>query len=463
MTSAAIKLRASIDEIEADRNRALDLFAQAYDLVNEAARMTFNAARRGTYDLPILAMRGRFHESDRSKFIEEVRQNIDRGVWSHLIEATGLQRLMDRTELERFREALKNDPPPATAENCVATFERLMGDADLIFRRGIANAFSRLDRRFRSHDGFKIGSRVVLSYFADQWGHISSSREDVLADIERTFAILDGKPNPERHAGIAGAVRAARGSGFSARAYAAESDYFRVQVYKNGNAHVWFKRDDLVERVNLLLADYYGASLGVSADAAEVKHAYAMTPAKNFGLFESPEAVVRELLEKAGVHAPTARWTPPQVRVLEPSAGPGRIAAEVARRGHTVYAVEIQPQHARRLFEILPASCSVNCDDFLTLSPDGLGLFDKVVMNPPFDGGRDIDHVTHALQFLKPGGRLVSVMAAGVEFREDRKTADFRAMVARWGGRFYDLPPESFAESGTRVNTCIVVIDTPRG
>src|SRR3546814_5344789 len=31
-----------------------------------------------------------------------------------------------------------------------------------IYLRGIANSFSALDRRFRSHDGFKIGSRLII-------------------------------------------------------------------------------------------------------------------------------------------------------------------------------------------------------------------------------------------------------------------------------------------------------------
>lgn len=82
-------------------------------------------------------------------------------------------------------------------------------------------------------------------------------------------------------------------------------------------------------------------------------------------------------------------------------------------------------------------------------------------MNPPFDRGRDVDHVTHALKFLKPGGRLVSIMAAGVEYRTDRKTSDFRATVERFKGSIRDLPFGSFAESGTNVNTVIVTMTNP--
>jgi 16S rRNA G1207 methylase RsmC len=51
--------------------------------------------------------------------------------------------------------------------------------------------------------------------------------------------------------------------------------------------------------------------------------------------------------------------------------------------------------------------------DFLALS-EGLGQFDRIVMNPPFDHDTDIDHIRHAYRMLKPGGRLVAICANGV-------------------------------------------------
>ena len=34
-----------------------------------------------------------------------------------------------------------------------------------------------------------------------------------------------------------------------------------MRGFRNGNAHVWFKRDDLVDRVNQLIGEYYGAPI----------------------------------------------------------------------------------------------------------------------------------------------------------------------------------------------------------
>ena len=47
-------------------------------------------------------------------------------------------------------------------------------------------------------------------------------------------------------------------------------------------------------------------------------------------------------------------------------------------------------------------------------------------MNPPFENGRDIDHVTHALSLLKPGGRLVAIMSEGVFSVSSKRQSIYR-------------------------------------
>lgn len=461
--------RASVFQLEAARNAAIEDFGEAFDKLQAAHRSLNMAAPTGASgNLP--SLQGGRHDyadlSTREKYLEFVTKGVDRSVWSHLIASTGLDRLMDRAERDAFRDALEKDPPPATAENCFATMERLMGDADLIFKRGIATAFSRLDRRFRSHDGFKVGARMVLSNaFSDgHWNHYSK-HDETLIDVERTFCQLDGKPQPERLGGIVGVVDAERPRGWGNSAFRVENDYFDVRVFGNGNAHLWFKRKDLVLKVNQLLADYYGAAVGASPDVADVKHAYASTPATSgggFGLFPTPEAVALKVLEEAGAQLASGyvHRQPETYTVLEPSAGTGNLARPALAPWAKVTCVEVQGRLAAQL--ATEGFARVVHGDFLEQDPAHLGLFDKILMNPPFDQCRDLDHVTHALNFLKPGGVLVSVMGAGVEFREDRKTADFRAEVERRGGHFRDLPPASFAESGTYMNTVLCVIGRRR-
>jgi hypothetical protein len=85
--------------------------------------------------------------------------------------------------------------------------------------------------------------------------------------------------------------------------------------------------------------------------------------------------------------------------------------------------------------------------------PVTTGLYDRIIMNPPFDRERDIDHVMHALKFLKDDGLLVAIMSAHTEFAESRKATAFREHIAKLNGVFSDNPRSSFSSVGTNVNT----------
>ena len=84
-----------------------------------------------------------------------------------------------------------------------------------------------------------------------------------------------------------------------------------------------------------------------------------------------------------------------------------------------------------------------------------------MVMNPPFSRQADIDHVTHAARFLRPGSRMVAIMSAGTIFRQNSKAVAFREWVEALGGTLEELPDGTFKASGTMVRTCIVSFDIP--
>lgn len=172
---------------------------------------------------------------------------------------------------------------------------------------------------------------------------------------------------------------------------------------------------------------------------------------KALGFFETPPNIAAQLVAAAEVG--------PLMRVLEPSAGHGAIIRAMPH-GAFVDAVEIAPERRERLLDAHLALHSgggvMIGRDFLTLEPDD--AYDAVVMNPPFARGADVDHITHALRFLRPGGRLAAIASAGVEFREDKRTRDFRALVAHNHGTIRPLPEGSFASSGTYVRTVLVTM-----
>lgn len=166
-------------------------------------------------------------------------------------------------------------------------------------------------------------------------------------------------------------------------------------------------------------------------------------------LFATPVALAARVVEEADIH--------PGDRILEPSAGTGRLIDAALlpwRWSGELVAVERNYDLVRNLVERYRGATVIHAD-FLECGAD-LGTFDRIIMNPPFENQADIKHVLHAAKLLKPGGRLVAIMSAGVTFRENHPATAFREFVESRDGTIEALPADSFKESGTGVNAVLV-------
>jgi hypothetical protein len=391
-----------------------------------------------------------FQSFDPVASVDAFRRQTDARVWVHVLALTGLGDLMDRTAKEQLDHDLCGDVPEFSEKSALDVFESMAGDANLIFQRGVARAFIELDRRFKSHDGFKIGARVILTRVFDNWGSFNyhSRMRDTMGDIERVFAVLDGK-RPDVGA-LARAVSDDRsGGGLTPRQSCTETPYFRVRCFQNGNAHLWFKRDDLVEKVNQVLADYYGEVLPDAPDvrARDPIKPRSGLPARDLSFYPTPENVVKRALKEVNVRS---------CHVLEPSAGTGNMVGALLAEGARVDAIEIDADRVAILKARHPLT-RVQHANFLQVPP--APIYDAVVMNPPFYGTHWMDHVRHAWEFVGTGGTLVAILPATAEVAETAGHEAFRTWATKAGrGNFYDLPPESFAASGTRISTVLLVM-----
>lgn len=174
-------------------------------------------------------------------------------------------------------------------------------------------------------------------------------------------------------------------------------------------------------------------------------------------LFPTPPELAERMVRLAAL--------PERGRVLEPSAGTGQLLGLILHpdrnHGHGLEAVAVEID--ARMVDMLRAQqragayplASIRQADFLQCNGD-LGTFDRILMNPPFERAADVEHITHALKFLRPGGRLVAICANG-----PRQAEQLRPMVERAGGTWEPLPAGTFKESGTSVNAALLVIDAP--
>lgn len=162
------------------------------------------------------------------------------------------------------------------------------------------------------------------------------------------------------------------------------------------------------------------------------------------GFFPTPGALIERIVEAAGLE-------PGQV-ILEPSAGKGDIASALVRLGVPVTLIQcVEINHTLAKF-LQDGGYYVRHADFLTY--DVGQLFDRVLMNPPFERGVDEKHIRHAFEFLRPGGRLVAIACATT----GRKLEPWAREL---GGYVEPLPAGSFAMSDrpTQVNTSLIVLE----
>jgi len=168
---------------------------------------------------------------------------------------------------------------------------------------------------------------------------------------------------------------------------------------------------------------------------------------REFQEFLTPEDLAHRMVALAGINS--------RSRVLEPSAGTGRIAVAASHVVHDVFCVEVQPHRCEELRKL---GLLVWEGDFLQFPSNMNRPFDAVVMNPPFTKCQDIEHVRKAATHLRSGGRLVAVMSAGVVSGSTKRHREFREWVVANDGQFEELPAKTFRESGTDVNTVLLTL-----
>lgn len=159
-----------------------------------------------------------------------------------------------------------------------------------------------------------------------------------------------------------------------------------------------------------------------------------------FQLFQTPPELAARLVAAAGVRS---GW-----RVLEPSAGLGRIL-DALPGGCDVVAVEMAANIAGELYRQERTGVKILQRDFLTVTPEETGLFDAVIMNPPFHMRSDIAHILRAVQFLKPSG-VLSALCLDTSSREQA----LRPLSSTWE----KVPAGTFGKEGTRVPTVLLTI-----
>jgi len=191
--------------------------------------------------------------------LKDYAHEIDARLWRQAFNLTGFMQLMDRQALAEFNTQNTKEPAAFTIENVRATFLSLFQDADEMFARGLVNTFRRLNRYYKTNDqAFKLERKAILTHIfqvrctrgleVNYGAHATGT----LNDLDRVFHVLDGQKHAERR------LETALNASFERSGpWVYEDSYFQIKGFRNGNAHILFKRDDLLEKANRVIHNYY--------------------------------------------------------------------------------------------------------------------------------------------------------------------------------------------------------------
>lgn len=270
----------SITNLVRQRAAVLERLGQAFDLIQEAADIA-TEARIGMPDLSISTGYSHHHSGrriararlgtdragaryerdgeDRTELDKMARLGVDMAAWQYLMHESGLRSLMDAAAREKWDKAIAaGDIPELTEPNIRSTFKMLHDSRGEMFERGVIATFKALAWCYKTNLPQKFGTRIVMRYITG--AYYGDRKADELDDLQRVLAVLDGKPEPDHRNGVRAALSRV-GIRYNDPRGSCETEYLHIRTFKNGNGHITFKRPDLVEQMNRIIAKHYPGAL----------------------------------------------------------------------------------------------------------------------------------------------------------------------------------------------------------
>ncbi|MGY9522986.1 DUF4942 domain-containing protein [Citrobacter freundii] len=255
-------LSTSIERVVAGRDSALKQIEQLIEQLDAISRLTSEIGGGTAQDWAMKP--GHRYDSwlteKADKVMPVVTRNIDSSIWRDLMLKSGMMALMDAQARDQWHKNLEEGDLPAISEaNILSTFEQLHLNKTEVFERGIINVFKGLSWDYKTNSPCSFGKKIIITNLVthNRWGFSLNWgwRRDQLADLERMLFLLDGKPIPDNRGDIS--IRLVEHIRDNPAKNAYEDEYFSIRYFQKGTAHLTFKRLELIEMMNDIIAKHY--------------------------------------------------------------------------------------------------------------------------------------------------------------------------------------------------------------
>ncbi|CZW71384.1 Uncharacterised protein [Citrobacter freundii] len=256
----------SIERIVTGRDAALSLIEILIHKLDDISRLTSSiggdvaehwAMRQGhSFDCWLM--------QPVDKAMPVITRNIDRSIWRDLMLKSGMLTLMDAEARSQWAKNLEEGDLPAISEaNILSTFEQLHHNKQDVFERGIINVFKGLSWDYKTNNPCYFGKKIIVNNLVkhDRWGFSLNWgwRRDQLADLERMLYLLDGKTIPDNRHDVS--IRFMDFVRDNPHQQIFEDELFTIRYFQKGSGHITFKRLDLVDKMNDIVAKHFPGML----------------------------------------------------------------------------------------------------------------------------------------------------------------------------------------------------------
>lgn len=236
-------------------------FCDARDKAIKDYEMVLSFHKRIASDLSVIGPYLMPYESEPRCRVEQFRLELDKRMWRLAFDSTEIPKYMDEKARRDFEYSLDRETPEFTFDNIKSSLVTAASQADEFFARGLFEMFrSRTNWHETNREAFRLPEKAIWSgmvsgSFGGRRLQVSYRSDGKLNDLDRVFSVLAGEPFVPR------SLEYAINNAWKDGANTYEGPLFKIRGFANGNMHIWFKRQDLVDKANQIIASYAGAAI----------------------------------------------------------------------------------------------------------------------------------------------------------------------------------------------------------
>jgi len=244
--------------------KAMRIVKESYEQLTEAHHILENAFGNQSY---MSVVETKYNDNPMYTY-EKIERELRRSAWRRILAISQINKMLSIKRAEEMAERLeRGDLPDITLDEVLSMMHSVVDNADDFVKEAAAEVFDVLrparDDRYgnkyvtnQKNGKYDLGEKVILSGYVERWSyqgnwHINHYRQKNLIAVDRVFHALDGNLSG-MDVSYQGPLCDAIGMTKTGQG---ETEYFRFACFKNNNLHLWFKRMDLVAKLNAINGD----------------------------------------------------------------------------------------------------------------------------------------------------------------------------------------------------------------